>query len=90
MKAILAFKESQGEYLGTNLVFRLLALKLTGNETELKQALAQYRNNENLNQATQLGVTLYFKNSTHPFSDMAYLNTNAYALLLNVINQPFN
>ena len=90
LKAILAFKDGQGEYLGTNLVFRLLALKLTGNETELKQALAQYRNNENLNQATQLGVTLYFKNSTHPFSDMAYLKTNAYALLLYVINQPFN
>lgn len=90
LEAILKYQDGQGDYLGTNLVFRLLALEKSGNEAALKQALAKFRNDENLNRPTRLGVTLYLKNSTHPFSDMDYLNTNAYALMLFVINQPFN
>jgi predicted Zn-dependent protease len=87
LKNILDYRDSNGEVLGTNLAFRLLALQLLNRNSELNSELESYRNIENLNSSSKLGLTLYEKNSKDSMEDF---NTNALKLTRFLINQSFN
>lgn len=87
---VLEYQDSNGAVLGTNLVFRLLALQQLNRNTELKNELDSYSANEALNRASALGLKLFHKHTSEPFADMAYLKTKAFELTLYLIDQPSN
>jgi predicted Zn-dependent protease len=87
LKNILDYRDSNGAVLGTNLAFRLMALQQLNRNSELNSELESYRNSENLNKASKLGLTLYEKNGKDSMEDF---NTNALKLTRFLMNQSFN